>query len=50
MATMSPRSPIGESLTDYLIRAEEVILPRHLSEIARPDPIAPGRRGLEKRS
>jgi ethanolamine utilization protein EutJ len=32
------RSPVGGSLTEYLVQAESVILPRHLSEAATPLP------------
>ena len=35
---------MGGSLAEYLGRAEAVILPRHLSDAARQDPVDPGRR------
>lgn len=34
--------PLGRRLADYLVRADEVILARHLSETAPPVPVDPG--------
>jgi ethanolamine utilization protein EutJ len=44
IVTMRARSPMGESLAEYLSRAEAVILPRHLSESAPREPVDPGRK------
>lgn len=41
---MSARSTPAWSLAEYLARAEEVILPRHVSETAPPNPIDPHRK------